>query len=40
MLQSMRGVQQGDTLRPLLFVLLLQPILMELPEVEGLRLNV
>ena len=39
-LQSMRGVQQGDTLRPLLFVLLLQPILMELPEVEGLRLNV
>ena len=29
-LQSMRGVKKGDPLRPLLFTLLLQPILKEL----------
>ena len=35
----MQGVNQGDPMRPLLFALLLQPILMELQEVDGLRLS-
>ena len=39
-LQSMRGVKQGDPLGPPLFALLLQPILKELQEVEGLFLNI
>ena len=40
MLQSMRGVKQGDLLWPPLFVLLLHPFLKELQEVEGLFLNI
>ena len=36
---SMQGVQQGDPLGPLLFALLLQPILKKLQKVDALRLN-
>ena len=38
-ISSEAGVQQGDPLGPLLFYLLLQPILKELGEIEGLHLN-
>ena len=38
-LMSMQGVQQRDPLGPLLFALLLQPILKELQKVDALRLN-
>ena len=39
-LQSMRGVQQGEPLGLLLFALLLLPILKEMQEFEGLHLNI
>ena len=35
----MQGVHQGDPLGPLLFAILLQPILIELQELYGLRLS-
>ena len=38
-LMSMQGVQQRDPLGPLLFALLLQPILKKLQKVDALRLN-